>query len=61
MRDVGAPPLSQPTEERIALLFVTADQETVRTTLRDECGNNLPLYPKNGIPIVELDGGFAHA
>jgi hypothetical protein len=50
---VGAPPLSQPTEERIALLFVPADQELVRTILRDECGNNLPLYQNSGEQEVE--------
>lgn len=53
MRDVGAPPLSQPTEERIALLFVPADQEMVRAILRDECGNNLPLYPNSNEQELE--------
>lgn len=53
MRDVGAPPLSLPTEERIALLFARADQEMVRTILREECGNNLPLYPNSDEQEVE--------
>lgn len=53
MRDVGTPPLTQPTEERIAWLFVPADQNMVRTILRDECGNNLPLYPTSSEQEVE--------
>ena len=53
MRDVGTPPLSQPTEYRIILLFAPADQEMVRTILRDECGNNLPLYPNSTEQEVE--------
>ncbi len=52
MRDVGAP-LSQPTEERIGLLFIPSDQELVRTILREECGSNLPLCPNSDEQEVE--------
>jgi hypothetical protein len=37
-------PVSQPTEERIALLFPHDWQRAlVRTILSEQCGNNLPL------------------
>ena len=35
------------------MLFVPADQGTVRTILREECGNNLPLYPNSSEQEVE--------
>jgi hypothetical protein len=47
------PPLNQPTEERIALLFAPAHQEKVRAILRDECGKNLPLYRNSSEQEVE--------
>jgi len=53
MPGVGTPPLSQPTDERIALLFAPADQDRVRTILRDECGYNLPLYKSSTEQEVE--------
>src|SRR3982751_1902508 len=42
MRDMGTPPVSQATDDRIALLFAPAERERARLILRDECGNNLP-------------------
>jgi hypothetical protein len=40
---MGTPEVSPEAETRIALLFSPAEREKVRTILRDECGNNLPL------------------
>ena len=37
----GTPPLSQEAEKRIALLFEPKYQDTVRTILVHDCGNNL--------------------
>jgi len=53
MLGVGTPPLSQLTEERVASLFAPADQEKVRTILRDECGHSLPLYKSSTDQEVE--------
>jgi hypothetical protein len=39
----GTPPISAETDKRICLLFPPAEQELVRTILRDEIGNNLPF------------------
>jgi hypothetical protein len=49
---MGLPALSQPTEDRIALLFGADDQELVRAMLLDECGYNLVFY-KNSEQEVE--------
>jgi hypothetical protein len=50
---MGTPPLSPETEKRVALLFPPEQQESVRSMLLEECGNNLPFLQK--LDAVDMD------
>jgi hypothetical protein len=50
---MSTPPLSQESEERIALLFPHTERDLVRAMLVVECGNNLPGLEKVDSKVMD--------